>query len=115
MNHGDKYSVRTKFGLFFFCVIVGSHVEISKALQSDSPACVSLVNEERLASFLGPPTDASCSCALLPACAQALLSEDVTTAKLGHRQNLNGASAEWAGTDRLGRDSSFHGLIRDRI
>lgn len=40
----------------------------------------------------GPPTDASCSCTLLPVCTQTLLSEDVATAKLGHWQNLNGAA-----------------------
>lgn len=39
-----------------------------------------------------PPTDASCSCTLLPVCTQALLSEDVATAKLGHWLNLNGAA-----------------------
>lgn len=55
--------------------------------------CESHVNEQRAASFLRPPADASCSCALLPACTQTLLSEDVTTAKSGHGLNLNGEGA----------------------
>lgn len=41
---------------------------------------------------LGPPTDASCSCMLLPVSTQSLLSEDIATAKLGHRLNLNVAA-----------------------
>lgn len=44
----------------------------------------------------GPPTDASCSCTLLPVCTQTLLSEDIATAKLGHRLNLNGAALNGA-------------------
>lgn len=44
----------------------------------------------------GPPTDASCSCMLLPVCSQALLSEDVAKANLGHRQNFNGAALNGA-------------------
>lgn len=44
----------------------------------------------------GPPTDASCSCTLLPVCTQTLLSEDVATAKLVHQQNLNGAALNGA-------------------
>lgn len=46
----------------------------------------------------GPPTDASCSCTLGPSCLHSgpFLSEDVATAKLGHRLNLNGAALNGA-------------------
>jgi len=57
----------------------------------------------------GPPTDASCSCTLLPVCSQALLSEDVAKAKLGHRQNLNRAALN--GAKLAGRRFQFPWLF----
>lgn len=55
-----------------------------------------LVNEERSASFLGPPTDASCSCELLPSCSQTLLSEGRRCCKVGTPAEFKWGRPEWS-------------------
>lgn len=82
------------------------HLDMGSCVERSSQHCKVIPNsleplhllwmKSALHPSSGPPTDASCSCTLLPVCTQTLLSEDVATAKLGHRQNLNGTALNGA-------------------
>lgn len=106
----------------FFCgssaatlfILMGSCVKrFCKVLQSDTqlywiPA--SLVNEECILPR-GPPTDASCSCTLLPVCALSLLSEEHCCCKVRTPSEFKWSCSEWGNAHVLAGHSSFRSLI----
>lgn len=59
----------------------------------------------------GPPTDASCSCTLLPVCTLSLLSAERCYSNVGTLAEFkSGGRFEWSSTGMLAGCSDFHGL-----
>lgn len=58
----------------------------------------------------GPPTDASCSCTLLPVCILSLLSAERCHSNVGTPAEFKSGPSEWSSAGMLAGCSDFHGL-----
>lgn len=58
----------------------------------------------------GPPTDASCSCTLLPVCILSLLSAERCHSNVGTPAEFQSGHSEWSSAGMLAGCSDFHGL-----